>query len=204
LDLASPFQTVLIVSAPSYTSFAYGALARLLYDKPYLSRTLVLGSGHRAIEIERPDDRTLLLRPEGGFLASSGSLRPDHETKQLLFDQRCALRSLDRLYRDDAPMTVGQRFHLLGVTVEITAVTNDGRPAEVMFRFATKLESRLFRWMRWDDGAFVPFALPAVSQTITLPAATIPLWEKRSETPAASQPPQTSTAQTLPETPLWR
>jgi hypothetical protein len=203
-DLAAPFQTVLIVSTPSYTSFAYGALTRLLYGPPYLSRTLVLGTGSHPIELHRPDERTLCLRPEGGFLASTGALRPGREVEQLLFDERRTLLSLDRLYRDDTPMIAGQQFKLFGVTVEITTVTDDGRPAETTCRFATKLESRLFRWMRWDDDAYVPFAVPAVGQTITLPAATIPLWEKRSETPAASQPSQPPTAQTFLEKPLWR
>lgn len=203
-DLAARFQTVLLVSSPTYASFAYSALTRLLNGRPYLSRTLVLGSGTRPIELHRPDERTLRLRPAGGFLAATGALRPGHEVEQLLFDQRRAILALDWLYRDSTPMTPGRQINLLGATAEITAVTDDGRPAEVAFRFATKLESRLFRWMRWDDGAYVPFTLPAVGQTITLPAATISPWDKRGETPAASQRHQSPAAQTFLESPLWR
>jgi hypothetical protein len=203
-DLAAPFQTVLIVSTPSYTSFAYGALTRLLYGPPYFSRTLVLGTGSRPIEIRRQDDRSLLLRPEGGFLAATGALRPDRELGRLLFDERRTLLSLDRVYRDDTPMTAGRQFKLLGVTIEITAVTDDGRPAEATCRFAVKLESRLLRWLRWDDGAYVPFNLPAVGRTITLPAATVPLWEKRDKMPASSERPSSCVARTFLESPLWR
>jgi len=94
--------------------------------------------------------------------------------ERLLFDQRCVLQWVDRLYRDSAPMKIGQKIKLIGVTVEITALTDDGRPAEAAFRFAMKLESLLFRWLQWEDGAYVPFALPAVGETVTLPAATVP------------------------------
>lgn len=171
---AARFQTTLIVSTPSFSTFAYGALTRLLYGEPYLSRTLVLGSGGQPIEIHRPDKRTLLLRPEGGFLSRLGGRGPSGELEQLLFDQRCLMHSLDRMYRDTTPMRIGQRVNLIGVTAEITAITNDGRPAEVAFRFAMRLENRLFRWVQWKDGAFVPFALPAIGETVTLPAATAP------------------------------
>ncbi len=172
-DTAARFQTVLIVSTPTYAVFTYSALMRLLYGEPYLSRTLVLGSGSRPLEIHRPDERTLLIRPAGGFLAPLGGSPPGREMAQVLFDQRCAFRTLDRLYRDHSPMTIGQRIKLLGVTAEITALTADGRPAEAAFRLGMKLETPLFRWLRWEDGEYVPFVLPAVGETLTLPAATV-------------------------------
>ena len=173
-DTAARFQTVLLASTPSYALFTYSALTRLAHGDPYLARTLVLGSGCHPIEIHRPDKRTLLVRPEGGFLAPPGTPQSSREFEQLLFDWRCVLQSSDRMYRDSTPMTVGQRIGLMGVTVEITAVTDDGRPTEAAFRFATKLENPLFRWLRWEDGACVPFTLPAVGETVTLPAAMVP------------------------------
>lgn len=172
-DPAARFQTTLIVSTPSFSSFAYGALTRFLHGEPYLSRTLVLGSGGQPIEIYRQDERTLLVRPEGGFLSHLGGRGPSGELERLLFDQRCSMQSLDRMYRDATPMTIGQRIELLGVTVVITAVTDGGRPAEAAFRFAFALDNPLFRWIQWKDGAYVPFVLPVIGETVTLPAATI-------------------------------
>jgi hypothetical protein len=173
-DTAARFQTVLLVNTPSYATFVYGALTRLLNGEPYLSRTLVLGSGSNPIELHRTDKHTLLVRPLGGFLTSAGGPQPNSAMRRLLFDQRCVYQSIDRLYRDSAPITVGEKISLLGVTVEITALTDDGRPAEAAFRFAMRLESSLFRWLQWEDGAYVPFALPGVGETVTLPAVTIP------------------------------
>ena len=117
--------------------------------------------------------RTLLVRPEGGFLAPLGNPQCGRGSEQLLFDWRCVFQASDRMYRDNTPMTVGQRIPLLGVTVEITAVTDDGRPAEAAYRFTFALENPLFRWLQWKDGAYVPFVLPAVGETVTLSAATI-------------------------------
>ena len=57
----------------------------------------------------------------------------------------------------------------------------NGRPAEVAFHFALKLENPLFRWMQWQDGAYVPFALPAVRDTVTLPAPAVPFPERRDQ-----------------------
>ena len=55
------------------------AKKRLVGDDPYLTRTLVLGSGSNPIEIHRPDERTLLVRPEGGFIAPPGHPRFTHK-----------------------------------------------------------------------------------------------------------------------------
>ena len=60
------------------------------------------------------------------------------------------------------------------------ALTDDGRPAEAAFHFAMNLEAPLFRWLSWKDGAYAPFVLPAVGETVTLPAATVS-YEKRNE-----------------------
>lgn len=173
-DTAARFQTVLMVNTPTYATYSYGVLRRLMYGKPYLSRTLVLGSGCHPIKIHRQDEHTLLIRRERGFLAPLGNPNPSHEMSQVLFDQRSTFLTLDRLYRDHTPMTVGQRIKLLGVTVEITEVTHDGRPVEAAFHFAMRLKNRFFRWLHWEDAEYVPFVLPAVGETVTLPAVKIP------------------------------
>lgn len=173
-DTAARFQTVCLINTPSYGSFAYSALRRVGHGPPYFSRTLVLGSGSGPIEVHRQNERTLLLRPEGGFLAPPGDPRFGRPLEQFLFDWRRIFESADRIYRDDARMAVGQRIGLMGVTVEIMAITVDGRPAEATFRFAMNLENPLLRWLQWEAGAYVPFTLPAVGEAVTLPGATVP------------------------------
>ncbi len=168
-DTTARFQTVVIVNSPTFATYSYSTLMRLMYGDPYLSRTLVLASGSHPIRIHRQDERTLLVRPEGGFLATPCNSQPGGELPQVLFDQRSAYWTLDQLYRDNSPMTIGQRISLIGVTVEVTALTDDGRPAEAAFHFLTKLENPLFRWLHWNHDAYAPFNLPAVGETLTLP-----------------------------------
>ncbi len=165
------FQTVLIVNAPSYAAYAYGALRRFAHNDPYLSLTFVLGSSSRPITIQRLDDHTLAVRPDGGFLAPLGNAGGYAEMQRLLFNQRAAVDTLDRLYRGSTPMVVGQRIPLLCGTVEIGALTDDGRPEEAVFHLALDLDSPLFRWLKWQDGRFVPFEVPSEGKTLTLPPA---------------------------------
>ena len=85
----------------------------------------------------------------------------------------------DRLFRGDRPMKVGQRIELMGAVVEVTAITGDGRPAEAAFHFATALEAPSLRWLKWENGVYVSFVLPAVGEASTLPAVTVPLRGER-------------------------
>ena len=172
-DKSARFQTILIVNAPSFATYAYSVLSSLSPGKLYTRRSLMLGSSCRPVRIHRPDERTLIVRPEGGFLVRPGSPWNHREMEQLLFDERCGLQSLDRIYRDASPFTKGQRIELIGMTVEITAITEDGRPVEAAFRFLMRLENQFLRWIRWENGSFVPFLPPAVGETVTLPAATL-------------------------------
>ncbi|MHC4608907.1 MAG: hypothetical protein ACYS7M_00990 [Planctomycetota bacterium] len=173
-DSAVRRQTVLIVNTPTYYVCAISALIRTLDSAALPLRTFVLGSGIHPMEIRRPDQRTLTIRPAAGFLAPPGSPQPGHEATQPLFDMRYGFPLLDLLYRDQSPMRVGQRIELADLRIEITSVTKDGRPAEATFRFAKALEDPFLRWLRWEDGAYVPFALPAVGETVRLPAVTVP------------------------------
>ena len=162
-------QTVLIVNTPTHFVSVFGPLLHATNGQPTPARTFVLGSGIHSTEVTRPDARTLLIRPAGGFLAAPGSPEPGREAQQPWWGQTYGFPAFDRLFRDETPMRVGQRIKLEGVGVEITAVTADGRPAEAAFRFPTPLEDPSLRWLQWDDGVYAPFGLPAVGESVTLP-----------------------------------
>ncbi len=69
----------------------------------------------------------------------------------------------DLLFRDveTRPFTVGERLELTGLAVEILRV-EQGRPAEVAFRFDEPLESPRWRWLTWQGRSYRPFELPPV------------------------------------------
>ncbi|MGB2986365.1 MAG: hypothetical protein WBE26_10825 [Phycisphaerae bacterium] len=150
MDRSVEQQDVVIVNPPSPFHAIYLPILRELDNEPVPRHTRILAPGYSAMTVRRPDERTLVIRPERGYLAWV----------------------FDRLFRgENHPMLLGERVELTGMTVEVTALTVDGRPAEAAFRFAVPLEDPSLRWLYWKDGAFVAFTLPAVGQAIELPPA---------------------------------
>ena len=90
--------------------------------------------------VERLDERTLRYTPEGGFVWS-------------LF------RDDDRLF---AP---GDTVEMTGVTVAVTAITDEGRPSEVAYQFAVPLDDSSLVWLERQGSIFVPFSLTAVGES---------------------------------------
>ena len=84
-------------------------------------------------------------------------------------------QTFDLLFRDERPFEVGERIELTDCAIEIVAVTADGRPASVAFRFDRALEHDAFRWVCWDDGKYAAFQLPAVGEKVKLPPARPPV-----------------------------
>jgi hypothetical protein len=101
------------------------------------------------LRIQRVDETTLRMRPSAGFLSS--------------FTQMM-LRSPNR------PIELGQLIALSDVTIEVSALTADGRPAEILVRFAVPLEHPSLQWLQWGKHDYVPFRVPRVGETTVVPA----------------------------------
>lgn len=160
-------QRLLLVDAPDFYKIVMPLLASGLRGHPVPARALLLGTGIYSVRVTRTDERTLFVRPAAGFFPQRGAaprgLRPPAFSDQYLS------QLTNRLFRSDAePLAVGQRIDLDGVVVEIVDLTKDGRPAAAAFRFDRSLEDPSYRWLRWEDGRFVPFTPPPVGDTVTL------------------------------------
>jgi hypothetical protein len=147
LDQSVETQSVVIVNAPSPLHAGYLPLLRELEGAPVPRHTRILAPGQPAVTIRRPDAQSLAIRPERGYLDWV----------------------LDRLFRSEVrPMSLGHRVELTGLSVEVTDLTTDGRPAEAVFRFNVPLEDLSLCWLCFRDGRFVPFVPPAVGETVVL------------------------------------
>jgi hypothetical protein len=140
-------QSVVIVNAPSAPHACYLPLQRGVSGLPVPRYTRVLASGIPSVRIRRPSKNVLIIRPEKGYLDWV----------------------VDRLFRDGQhPLTLGEKVELTGMTVEITALTQDGRPAEAAFQFAVPLEDASLLWLCYRGKAFEPFTPPAVGDSVEL------------------------------------
>ncbi len=108
-----------------------------------------LATGISALEVERLDARTLRLRPQAGYLSNS--------TQWMLRSPRRPLREGEEVVLSDA-------------TFQVTELTADQRPAEVLVHFREPLESPTLRFVQWGKREYVPFTPPRVGETMRVPA----------------------------------
>ena len=117
--------------------------------------TEMMASMMADLEISRPDENTLVVRPDGGWL--------QYDLERLV----CARST------SFAP---GQRIRRKTMVVEILEVTSDRRPAAVAFHFEVPLEDPSIRWIQSKGLGGAPFSPPKVGERVRL-AAAIPSWK---------------------------
>lgn len=112
-----------------------------------------LYSGMRDVTVERRDERSLVLRPQGGYFTAPWS----------------------DIFRLPAahPIHAGDTFGLEGLHIKVLSATETGSPTEVLFQFDVPLEDKTLRFVTWQNGTYVPFVLPAVGETVHVPGAQI-------------------------------
>ncbi len=161
-------QTFVFVNSFACVADSAWVQRRIYLKEPRPARSLNLSPSCSGAAITRIDDRTLVVRPAGGYLQSDGSSGSIGEPA---LSVRYLVRHLDRLVRSpQRPLKLGERVELTVVTIEITAMTEDNRPAEATFRFNAPLEDSSFRWLSVSWEGYAPFALPAVGETYNIPS----------------------------------
>ncbi|MFQ5490903.1 MAG: hypothetical protein ACE5GE_09300 [Phycisphaerae bacterium] len=141
-------KTVVIVTAPVPLMVGYLPERRALAGLSLPQRTRALAPHQSAgVEVTRTDTHTLTIRPAEGFMNMS----------------------FDRLARNlDHPFHLNQQVKLAGMTVTVTKLTDDNRPAQAQFRFDQPLEHPDLFWIYWNADRFSPFILPPQGQCVTL------------------------------------
>jgi hypothetical protein len=164
-------QTIVIVNAPSPGQSIYMLSVRQFRGEPIPARLRVLSPGFTAVFISRIDENTLVVKPQNGYLYSPGLSLNKAFNLWPLAHPSFATQYGDGLFRSNAmPLQLGQRVHLSGMTIEVIALTPDGRPDEVRVRFDLPLEDASLRWLRWDTGTetYLPFTPPPVGELVLI------------------------------------
>jgi hypothetical protein len=150
LDRLGPLEgkTVEVLRAPDFAwACLYSGPIRIHEKRPGPARLRLLATGVNALSVSRTGERTLLVEVDGGMMTSP----------------------LDDVVRESA-FAVGERVELSDLTVTVTAVTADGRPAAFRVDHRAPLDEPGRIFATFAENGYEPFVLPAVGETVRLPA----------------------------------
>lgn len=114
-----------------------------------LSQSLYsLASGQRDMMIKRDSETSLLVTPEGGFMVET---------------QAFFVRPKENRFNPGDVVELGYMM------VEPLSFTDDGRPLSIRFSFLSSVESDSIRILQCDQLQYLPFDIPEIGQTVTIP-----------------------------------
>ncbi len=172
-DPALTDQHVTIVNPPATALYILGVFWTAFTDEPIPKSMNYLSSGITPVEIQRVDDRTIRVRPESGYAPAPGMVVDPASGTLTSISVVNVYRTIDRsfFYDPNYLTEVGQTVTLSEFTVEVAALTDDGRVAEAIFTFALPLESEHYVWLVYDVASqlYQRVAMPPVEQTRMYP-----------------------------------
>jgi hypothetical protein len=144
-------KTVVLLNPPSDEFGLYMAHQRMVRGGVMPEHIRWIANGDTDLLLTRVDANTLRVRPSQGFLPPG---------------------ALWTLRTPSYKSQVGDSVQLQGTDFTISEVTADGRPAEVLVKFDKPIDSQELVWMRWNNrDGFAPFSVPAIGQSMLVPAA---------------------------------
>lgn len=142
-------KTVILLNPPVDLLAVYLPAFRLSRGVQGPERLRWLATGESALHLERLDGRTLSITPADGFLSTSS--------------QRMFRRAARRY-------ALGEQVRLRGLTIQVTRLLSDGRPATVNAHFDRELEDPRLCWLRWGHHGYTRFVPPAIGTSLEVPA----------------------------------
>ncbi|HEY4181955.1 MAG TPA: hypothetical protein VGM90_34160 [Kofleriaceae bacterium] len=146
-------KTVVIMSAPSDALAGFITVMRESMHRPRPMYLHWLAVATSEVTIERVDDRTLRVTPAGGLLR--------WEIDQMMRSAK------------SAPFHVGDRVDMPRLSIEIEKVTDDGRPAQYLARFAAPMEDPSYVLLTWRGKGYAPYTPPAIGASEVLPTVNL-------------------------------
>jgi len=150
-------EKIVIVNVPVELMIGQLPYLQPLRDNLQGFQPRLLSAGLTDIKVNRENEKTLVLQLEDGFFATPWN----------------------QFFRDPLlTMEEGYTLRLSGLVITVTALTDDGRPAEVRFEFDEQLEDPSLRWVTWSSHGFVPFTLPDPGETILMKRLPLLWWAR--------------------------
>ncbi len=153
---------VVIVNAPCQLSVCAMPYNEAYYGRPIPESIRALAFAYTGLEIERVDEKSIVIRSKEDNIFTSDQSSPLH------FSHAFALT--DILLCSSKMFEKNRRFVLDGMTVEVLAVDDKNLPKELSFTFDTPLEHKRFRWLQfnWQTFSYEPFNLPEPGQIVVI------------------------------------
>lgn len=156
-------EDVIVVNHPCSLESVYVPSYKA-YHHQLLPRTLrVLVPACTSFDVQRTDDKTLVIQSQGSNIFSCDDVGPAHIAY--------AFNACDRLlHTADSKFKKGDRCNLGNLTVEVLESDASDLPSRVAFHFDTSLDSPNFRWLwfDWRTLSSEAFKIPAIGQSVTL------------------------------------
>lgn len=162
-------KTVIFVNPPVPLLVAYLFPIRLLNGDPLPSRVRVLTPGLDPAALVRIDAKTVVVRPQYGYAGPPRWVADSWLDPKTYVDPANSLRRIERLLLGKkSPSQLGKKLSLTGVSIEITQLTGDQRPAAAKFVFDVPLEDSSLYWVQWNPRTweYQPFPLPPIGETV--------------------------------------
>ncbi len=139
-------QDVVLLTVPFDVVSYYPHAMRTLSGEPVPGDLRVLYTGFSPVTVERTAERTVVLSPESGFLSTWR----------------------DRIVRGDEPrFGVGEQVRVRGMTADVLAVSEAGRPERVAFTFDKPLAD--LHWIHYRGDWPAEVEVPEVGGVLALP-----------------------------------
>ncbi|MGD0461098.1 MAG: hypothetical protein ABSB74_01290 [Tepidisphaeraceae bacterium] len=155
-------ENVIVVNAPCpLASLAHAPCYKAYHHQPLPKTMRTLVPGCTSFDVERTDDKTLVIQSKGPDIFSCDNVGPVHFA--YLF------RTFN-LFLAGPRCKQGDRYDLGSLTVEVLESDASDLPSRVAFRFDTSLDSRDFHWLwfDWRTFSYQLFKVPAIGQSVTL------------------------------------
>jgi len=153
---------VVIINAPTQVSVIIMPFNAAYYGQPIPKSIRALAFAYTALEIERTNKNSLVIRSKEDNIFTSDQRSPLH------FSHVFAI--IDRLFYSNRMFEKNHRFVLEGMTVEVLGSDNNNLPKELAFTFDAPLEHKKFRWLQfnWQTLSYEPFNLPEVGEIVVV------------------------------------
>jgi hypothetical protein len=154
-------KNVIVVNEPFPIVLAY-APSYIAYHHQPLPKTLrALVPGCTSFDVQRTDDKTLVIQSKAPDIFSCDNVGPIHGVYV------CRMANL---LLGKPKCKKGDRYDLGSLTVEVLESDASDLPSKVAFRFDTSLDSPDFHWLWFDrrTQSYQPFQIPAIGQSVTL------------------------------------